>query len=323
MGLVVRCQTDEKNIGFKYNFDDNLVGTAKLETNLISSFSVVVNFDVGKSVKNVNVVTKWSLNRFTELDLTYKMTEDTFDGTLVVKTSVRRWESTTFKAKYNISARPSASVSYEKDGVKKEILVEVALDNNKPVPTIFISTPIEGYENLILGGDVSGRDARYAADFFVNCNGQKIVVFSNKVTLKSDFSTFELLSTLLTPIEGWKSLQLEVGYKTTDPWVAKLKLVRDGEEFSVRGKVSVNDREFKINAITPFEGFESLGLSGKFGTTSMGKQFGISFEQNTVRRDVSFEYGVSDDNVASLKIETPLRSARFNFSFNGLEVNQI
>jgi hypothetical protein len=58
--------------------------------------------------------------------------------------------------------------------------------------------------------------------------------------------------------------------------VAKLKLVRDGEEFSVRGKISINDREFKVNAVTPFEGFEAIGLSGKFGTTSVGKQVSIS-----------------------------------------------
>jgi hypothetical protein len=54
------------------------------------------------------------------------MTKDTFDGTLVTKTTFHRWESTTFKAKYNIAARPSASVSYEKEGVKKEILVPIS-----------------------------------------------------------------------------------------------------------------------------------------------------------------------------------------------------
>ncbi len=91
---------------------------------------------------------------------------------------------TTFKAKYNISARPSASVSYEKDGIKKEILVEVALDNRKPVPTIYITTPFTDYENLILGGDVTSRDSRYTADFYVSCNGQKIIVFANKVLLQ-------------------------------------------------------------------------------------------------------------------------------------------
>ena len=174
------------------------------------------------------------------------MTEDTFDGTLVIKTSLKRWESTTFKAKYNISAKPSASVSFEKDGVKKEIQIKVVLDNNKPIPTIYITTPFEGYENLILSGDFSSRDSRYNADFFVSVNGQKIVVFSNKLTTKADFSTFELVSTLLTPIENWKSMLLEIGFKSTDPWVGKIKFVRDGVEFALRGKVSINDREFKV-----------------------------------------------------------------------------
>ena len=92
--------------------------------------------------------------------------------------------------------------------------------------------------------------------------------------------------------------------------MAKLKFVRDGIEYSLRSKLSIADREFKVNVVTPFQGFESIGLSGKFGTTSVGKQFGISFEQNTVRRDVSVQYGVSEDNVASMKIVTPLRSVR-------------
>ncbi len=307
---VVRCQNDEKSFDLKYNMDENLKGEAEFKSNLIDNINTIVAFDVGRSDKNVKIVTKWSDDRLTDLDLSYRMTEDTFDGTLVVKTSVRRWESTTFKAKYNISARPSASVSFEKDGTKKEILVEVALDNKKPVPTIFITTPFEGFENLILGGDLSSRDNKYTADFFVSSNGQKIVVFSNKVSTKSDFSTFELVSTLLTPIENWRSMLLEFGYKTTDPWAGKIKFVRDGEEYALRGKVSVGDREFKLNAVTPFEDFESIGLSGKFGTTSVGKQFGVSFEQNTVRRDVSFEYGISEDNVATMQLVTPLRSVR-------------
>jgi hypothetical protein len=131
----------------------------------------------------------------------------------------------------------------------------------------------------VLGGDVSSRDNKYSADFFVTCNGQKIVVFSNKVTTKPDFSTFELLSTLLTPVDGWKSILLEFGYKTKDPWAAKVRFVRDGVEYSVKGKASIGEREFRVNAVTPFEGYESIGLSGKFGTTSVGKQFGIGFEQ--------------------------------------------
>ncbi len=62
--------------------------------------------------------------------------------------------------------------------------MEVALDNNKPVPTLFITTPIEGYESLILGGDVTSRDNRYAADFFINCNGQERNILKNSVSMR-------------------------------------------------------------------------------------------------------------------------------------------
>ena len=206
--FIVRCEHDQKNIGFKYNVDDDMKGVAEFETNVIESLGSVVNFDIGKSVKEIGIVTKWNNNHFVELDLTYTLTEDTFDGTMAVKTSIKRWGTpTTFGLKYNIAARPSASVSYERDGIKKEILVEVVFGNNKPVPTIYITTPFDGYENLILGGDFSGRDNRYIADFYVQRNGEKIIVFTNKVTLKPDLTTFELISTLLTPVENWKSLQ--------------------------------------------------------------------------------------------------------------------
>lgn len=61
--------------------------------------------------------------------------------------------------------RPSASVSYEKDGVKKEILVEVVLDKRKPIPTIYITTPYSGYEHLILSGDFQARDHKWLRFF--------------------------------------------------------------------------------------------------------------------------------------------------------------
>ena len=121
--FIVRCEHDQKNIGFKYNVDDDMKGVAEFETNVIESLGSVVNFDIGKSVKEIGIVTKWNNNHFVELDLTYTMTEDTFDGTMAVKTSIKRWGTpTTFGLKYNIAARPSASVSYERDGIKKEIL---------------------------------------------------------------------------------------------------------------------------------------------------------------------------------------------------------
>ena len=45
---------------------------------------------------------------------------------------------------------------------------------------------------------------------------------------------------------------------------------KDGIEHSVRGTVAVNRKEFTIDAVTPYEGFETVKLNGKFGSTSTG-----------------------------------------------------
>jgi hypothetical protein len=96
VNALYRREAEEHKIAFKYHIDEDLKGAAELE---VAGLSTVLNFEVGQSDKSVKIVTKWSRNRFVDLDLTFKMTEDTFDGTLVVKTSVRRWESTTFRGR--------------------------------------------------------------------------------------------------------------------------------------------------------------------------------------------------------------------------------
>ena len=64
--------------------------------------------------------------------------------------------------------------------------------------------------------------------------------------------------------------------------------------------------EFSLSANTPFPGYESISLAGKFGTTSLGKQLGVSFEQNKIRRDLSVSYE-QNDNVAMYHLKTPLK----------------
>jgi hypothetical protein len=59
----------------------------------------------------------------------------------------------------------------------------------------------------------------------------------------------ELTSSLLTPIDGWTSLQLEVAYKKTDPLAAKLKFVKEGNEYSLRARVSIADKVLLISFV--------------------------------------------------------------------------
>jgi len=82
---TVRCQEHEMIVATKYNMDETFKGVAEFEaTNLpgIRTLSTVVTFDVGEADKKVNILTKWIKNTF-DLDLSYRMTEDTFNGTLV------------------------------------------------------------------------------------------------------------------------------------------------------------------------------------------------------------------------------------------------
>ena len=61
-----------------------------------------------------------------------------------------------------------------------------------------------------------------------------------------------------------------------------------------------------MTAKTPFDGYESITLSGKLGTTSLGRQMGVSFEQNKVRRDLSVSYEEDQNHVAMVHVKTPL-----------------
>ena len=72
-------------------------------------------------------------------------------------------------------------MSYEKDGIKKEIFIEVLLESGKIVPTVKIITPFVGFEKLVLNGDISSIGGKYMADFFITSNDNKIVIFTNKV----------------------------------------------------------------------------------------------------------------------------------------------
>ena len=73
-----------------------------------------------------------------------------------------------------------------------------------------------------------------------------------------------------TPFEGCKSLSLEAGVKTLDPYSANFKVVKDNVEHSVHGSLALNRKEFNIDAVTPYEGLEVIKVNGKFGSTSTG-----------------------------------------------------
>ena len=212
------------------------------------------------------------------------MTEDTFKGELVWKSNIAEYESAIINAQYNIATEPTASISIEQNGVKNFVRTKLSFDN--VIPTIYISTSFPGFERLIFKGSYEADgELRRQVDLMVSRNGETLLALANKMTATPDLTSCEIISTLSTPIPGWRNLHLEVGWKQDDdPYAIKLKIRKEATEYFVKGKLVFRSKEFKITAATPIVGYESISLSGRFGTTSIGKQFGISFEQNAVRR---------------------------------------
>ena len=81
---------------------------------------------------------------------------------------------------------------------------------------------------------------------------------------------FQLNCQVETPFEGCNSLMVEAGVTTMDPYSANVKVVKDNVEHSVHGILALNRKEFNIDAVTPYEGFEVIKVNGKFGSTSTG-----------------------------------------------------
>ena len=87
------------------------------------------------------------------------------------------------------------------------------------------------------------------------------------------YSYLQLTCQVTTPFEGCNSLMLEAGVRTMDPYSANLKGVKDSVEHSVHGSLALNRKEFNMNAVTPYEGFEVIKVNGKFGATSTGHRY--------------------------------------------------
>ena len=77
-------------------------------------------------------------------------------------------------------------------------------------------------------------------------NDQPIVVFDNNVKKSKDLMDFELISNILTPIQNWKSLTLEFGWKLRkDPYAIKLKIIKEQNQYDLKGHLKVYEGEFE------------------------------------------------------------------------------
>ena len=292
----------------KYNLVQSLVGTADFTTKakfLTKPITVVTKFDLAKEDKKVDV--KMSIaSKVIQSDMKFKMTHDTFDGVMVLKSDIATYEAATIKAKYNIATEPTAKLQIERNG--KLNFVETKLKFDNIIPTVEITTSFPKFEKMIFKGNYNAMEKGHKQlDLALSRNDENIFVFALTSKPSANWQNADIVVTILTPITNWKTLNMELGWKSQrDPYALKIKLTRGTDEISFKGKVSLNEGEFSLKLVTPFTGFESVGLSGKLGTTSLGKHMGITFDNNSVKRDVRFAYDINEDNTAMVQIDTPL-----------------
>ena len=277
----------------------NFTTTAIFLDNAINAYS---KYEVGGESKTAAMILSVG-GEFVTMSTVFKFYEDTFNGELLWKSSLPGYEVAIVNARYNIATQPTASISLEKNGKIYFIRTKLTFDN--VIPTVRIETSIPGFERLLFKGNWQQHGNAIQFDISLTRNQEDILfMITTNIRMTKDMSDTELIVEMMTPIRNWQSFGAELGWKK-NPYAFKFKVHRDREQYHLKGKLSLRHKEFNLEASTPFEGLESVTLSGKMGTTQLGQHMGLSLSQNTVRRDLSMAYEV-DDNTAKLLVKMPL-----------------
>ena len=298
--LLKRSKTDS---------NDPYAGKAKLITEAIflpNTIEMEAVYDVGNDKKDSAILLTYG-QHFVSLSMIYTMSEDKFNGEILWKSSFEGYEVASLNARYNIDVEPTAYVSIERNG--KTDFVKTVLSFDNVIPTIQIFTSFDGFEKMTLKGNYKAPSTYHRqVDLVLARNNDNLLVFAVSTKINDNGSDGEIILDLLTPIPNWETLGLEAGWKGEhDPYAIKFKLLRRETILSLKGQLSIRQGEFSVTLDTPFENYETMSLSGKLGTTSLGQHMGVSFENNAVRRDVSFAYDFDNENRALVQIKTPLQ----------------
>ncbi len=289
------------------NDNDPYDGTANITAKaffLANDINIYTKFDIGGLSKEAEMSMAVG-GHFITLSTLYKMTEDTFNGKMLWMSSISGYESATLNARYNIAVEPTAYLSIERNGKMDFIKTKLTFDS--VIPTVRIMTSFPYFERLVLKGSLNNNPRHKQGDIVLSRNDNPMLALSWTMKSSDNWEDGEVIIDILTPISDWETINMEAGWKgENDPYAVKLKLSKGGEEISAKGKLSMRQREFSLSMVTPFENYESISLSGKLGTTSLGKHFGVAYENNAVRRDLSFAYDYDAQQRALVQIKTPL-----------------
>ena len=309
MDIVVKTEeVDYLRSALKFDNDPDqpYVGSLNFTTTTVfleNAINVYSKYDIGNDKKNAAMIISVG-GEFVTISSVFKFNEDTFNGELLWKSSLPGYEVAIMNARYNIATQPTASISLENNGKIYYIRTKLSFDN--VIPTVRIETSIPGFEKLLFKGNWQQERNSALCDITLTRNqGDVLFMVSTNVRMTPNWSDTELIIEIMTPFANWRSFGAEFGWKQDSPYAFKLKVHKDREQYHLKGRFSLRNKEFNIEAATPFESFESIALSGKMGTTQLGQHMGISMSQNTVRRDLSMAYEI-DDNIAKLQVKMPL-----------------
>ena len=308
MDIVARTEEVEylrSELKFDSDPNQSYAGSLNFTTSAIfldNAINAYSKYEVGGESKTAAMILSVG-GEFVTMSTVFKFHEDTFNGELLWKSSLPGYEIAILNARYNIATQPTASISLEKNGKVYFIRTKLTFDN--VIPTVRIETSIPGFERLVFKGNWQQHGNAIQCDISLTRNQEDILfMITTNVRMTKDMSDTELIVEMITPIRNWQSLGAELGWKK-NPYAFKFKVHREREQYHLKGKLSLRHKEFNLEASTPFEGLESVVLSGKMGTTQLGQHMGLSLSQNTVRRDLSMAYEV-DDSLAKLLVKMPL-----------------
>merc|ERR1712223_2354819 len=141
--------------------------------------------------------------------LLFKMTHDTFNGEMKIKSDIAGYEAATIKASYNIATEPTAKVLIERNGKKNFIETKLKFDN--VIPTVEITTSFPKFKKLIFTGNYESNDKNHKQlSLELSRNDEKIFVFELRAKIPPAFKDGDVILTIVTPITNWNTLGMEL-----------------------------------------------------------------------------------------------------------------
>nr|XP_045624060.1 uncharacterized protein LOC123774022 [Procambarus clarkii] len=222
-----------------------------------------------------------------------------------VTTPVTGWEKVVLKGSYNVNNNHLAgNLEFDKGSEQYEVNGDVMFNSQKPKLNINIKTPIPDATNIQLTMDANMVDIEktFSLTFLRND-----ITYSAEFTGQLIYKTGFLKVITRSPIPGYSDFELYASYDFTGD-VKTIEMNLKNEEnikqhFYIA--MAVNDNEFNINAVTPFEGFEVMRMNGDYTATGGEHNIMAAFVKNS--QTYSFQAAARLDTTSvALRLSSPI-----------------